>query len=128
MTLQLEAVVAGYGSVPVLHQVSVSVAENETLTILGPNGAGKSTLLKAIIGVLPVSSGGIWLDGQDITQARTSTRARLGIAWVPEGRRLFPSLSVRENLSIAARRVTSSVEHARMEEVFSPLPRPFEVP
>jgi branched-chain amino acid transport system ATP-binding protein len=122
MTLELDSVVTGYGRAPVLHQISLRVGDDETLAILGPNGAGKTSLLKAIVGVLPLHEGQLSLDGRSLTRLRTPARAALGIAWVPEGRRLFASLTVGENLHVAARGVDGSVAEQRIEDVFSLFP------
>ena len=99
---------AGYGAVRVLHGVSIEVREGETVALLGANGNGKSTLLKCIMGMVAPESGEIFLetdDGQiDLTQKTTEEIVSLGIALVPEGRRLFPKLTVEENLLLGAYR------------------------
>jgi len=100
VTLVVEDLHAGYGRVPVLHGVSVSVARGDIAALIGPNGAGKSTLLRAATGMVRVSRGAVRLDGRDLTNAPIETIARAGIAHVPEGRRLFPGLSVRDNLRL----------------------------
>jgi branched-chain amino acid transport system ATP-binding protein len=89
---------AGYGRVTVLHDVSVSVAPAEIVALIGPNGAGKSTLLRAATGIVKPSKGRITLGAHDLTGRPVETIARAGIAHVPEGRRLFPGLTVRDNL------------------------------
>ena len=89
-----------HGYLQALTDVSLTVSPGETVAIMGANGAGKSTLLRAILGLHPPSSGTIRLDGRDITALPTHARVREGIALVPEGRRLFPSLSVEENLLV----------------------------
>ena len=99
---------AGYGAVRVLHGVSIEVREGETVALLGANGNGKSTLLKCIMGMVAPESGEIFLEtdgGQvDLTQKTTEEIVSLGIALVPEGRRLFPKLTVEENLLLGAYR------------------------
>jgi len=100
VTLVVEDLHAGYGRVPVLHGVSVSVARGDIAALIGPNGAGKSTLLRAATGMVRVGRGAVRLDGRDLTNAPIETIARAGIAHVPEGRRLFPGLSVRDNLRL----------------------------
>ena len=100
MTLVVEDLHAGYGRVPVLHGVSVSVARGDIAALIGPNGAGKSTLLRAATGMVRVGRGAVRMDGRDLTNAPIETIARAGIAHVPEGRRLFPGLSVRDNLRL----------------------------
>jgi branched-chain amino acid transport system ATP-binding protein len=94
----LHDVDAGYGRVTVLHGVSVSVAPAEIVALIGPNGAGKSTLLRAATGMVKPSKGRITLGARDLTGAPIETIARAGVAHVPEGRRLFPGLTVRDNL------------------------------
>jgi branched-chain amino acid transport system ATP-binding protein len=120
--LEVEGLVAGYRSVPVLHGVALRVEPRRTLAVLGPNGAGKSTLLQAIMGVLPAAAGRVVLEGRDITRLRPSARADLGVAWAPEGRRLFTSLSVLENLLVAARRVPEDERERRLDQVHTLFP------
>jgi branched-chain amino acid transport system ATP-binding protein len=120
--LEVECLVAGYRNVPVLHDVSLRVEPKQTLAVLGPNGAGKSTLLQAIMGVLRARGGRIALDGRDVTRLRPSARAALGVTWVPEGRRLFTSLSVFENLLVAARRVPQDERERRLDQVHTLFP------
>lgn len=98
---QLTGVASGYGKVPVLHGVDLEVQAGEIIGILGHNGMGKSTLLKTSMGFLPVDAGSIRYRGTDITRFSPHERARLGIAYVPQGRGIFPQLSVRENLRFA---------------------------
>ena len=102
-TLELEGLVAGYGELTVLRRVSLKVARGELLVIAGPNGAGKTTLLSTIIGTVRPSAGSIRLDGQELLGQPVYKRTRLGIGLVPEGRGLFPSLTVWENLRVAAK-------------------------
>ena len=105
-SLTVRNVEAGYGRVGVLRGVSLAVAAGETVVLLGANGNGKSTLLKCIAGLLRPSAGEIWLDldGEkiDLTTKRVEEIVDLGVAMVPEGRRLFPNLSVEENLLLGA--------------------------
>jgi len=108
---------AGYGAVRVLHGVSLEVREGETVALLGTNGNGKSTLIKCIMGIVAPESGEIFLesDGDRIDLTRTSTEeiVSLGIALVPEGRRLFPKLTVEENLLLGAYRKGARADIAR---------------
>lgn len=90
-----------YGQMPAVRGVSLTLGPGEILAVIGANGAGKSTLLKAIAGQLPLRSGSIRFDGQDVSKLPAYRRARLGISMVPEGRRLFKSLTVEENLLVA---------------------------
>jgi branched-chain amino acid transport system ATP-binding protein len=98
MTLALDAITAGYGRVQVLHDVTVTVAPGEVIALIGPNGAGKSTLLRAATGMVPVTHGTVRIGQSDFTGASVEAIARAGVAHVPEGRRLFAGLSVRDNL------------------------------
>ena len=89
---------AGYGEIPVLHHITMSIAAGESVGILGHNGMGKTTLLRCLIGALKPSAGSVMLEGHDITRMAPHGRARLGMAYVPQGREIFASLSVRDNL------------------------------
>ena len=108
--LQLQGVSAGYGGSTVLEKVDMTVGSGEVVALLGRNGVGKTTLLRAVTGALHASEGQIFFDGRDITRLRPSEVNRLGISLVPEGRRLFPNLTVLENLKIAARPGGASME------------------
>ena len=101
--LSVEGVHAAYGDARALHGVSLTLSRGETLALIGANGAGKSTLLKAICGLVSPIEGRILFKGQDVTRHRANDIVKLGIALVPEGRRLFPSLSVEENLVLGAK-------------------------
>jgi urea transport system ATP-binding protein len=87
-----------YGESHVVRSISFDVAKGETIAIMGRNGMGKSTLLKALIGILPVRSGKVVLDGRDVTGAPTYTRVAAGMGFVPQGRMIFPYLTVEENI------------------------------
>ena len=100
--LNVENLRAGYSSVPVLHDVSIEVGAGEFVSIVGPNGAGKTTLFKTLSGTVPEMSGSIRFDGHDLLAVPPHRRPHLGIAHVPEGRQVFPSLSVLENLEMGA--------------------------
>jgi branched-chain amino acid transport system ATP-binding protein len=93
---------AGYGRVQVLYGIDLTVAPGEIVALIGPNGAGKSTLLRAVTGMVPVSRGRVLLGDRDLTGASIEAIARAGVAHVPEGRRLFPGLTVRDNLRLGA--------------------------
>ena len=103
--LELDRVRAGYGRIEVLHELTLAVPEGSVVALLGPNGIGKTTALRAVSGTLPVRSGTIRLDGRRIDGRRPSTIARRGLALVPEGRGVFPGLTVDDNLRIAHRSV-----------------------
>lgn len=98
--LELHSVVAGYGKMMVLKGTSFEVARGAITTIIGPNGAGKSTVFKAVFGLLPVSSGKIVFDGRDITGMEPRALLEAGVCYVPQGRNIFPELSVRHNLEL----------------------------
>jgi branched-chain amino acid transport system ATP-binding protein len=103
MTLQLEAVEAGYGPSRVLHGVSLTARAGEVVSLLGRNGAGKSTTLKAIVGLVAVTGGSIRFEGRDITRRPTHEISRLGVGYVPEDRRIFADLTIAENLMVGAK-------------------------
>jgi branched-chain amino acid transport system ATP-binding protein len=100
--LTVERLDARHGLLQAVRQVSLEIAEGETLALVGANGAGKTTLLRAIAGAHRPSGGRILFDGSDVTALPAHRRARLGVALAPEGRRLFPELTVEENLRVAA--------------------------
>lgn len=106
--LEISNISAGYGAVRALHDVSVHIEDAQTVALLGTNGNGKSTLMKCIMGMVKPSAGRIVLqidnDAHDLTQLSTEEIVNLGVALVPEGRRLFPKLSVEENLLLGAYR------------------------
>jgi branched-chain amino acid transport system ATP-binding protein len=102
--LEVKALDAGYGLFQALFGVELEVGEGEAVAIIGANGAGKSTLLKAIVGLVPVAHGEVRFDGRSLAGVPTHRRVDAGLALVPEGRRIFPSLSVAENLQIGAYR------------------------
>ena len=102
--LKISKLSVAYGGLQALAGVSLDVAEGEFVTIVGPNGAGKTTLLKAIAGSVPAAAGNIEYRGRDIRTLPSHARARLGIAHVPEGRKVFPSLTVLENLEMGSYR------------------------
>jgi branched-chain amino acid transport system ATP-binding protein len=101
--LELKDVRAGYGDAVVLDGVSLELAEKGSLAVLGRNGVGKSTLLLTIMGYTTLKRGAVYWRGQDISRVAPHRRARLGIGWVAQEREIFPSLSVEENLTVAAR-------------------------
>jgi branched-chain amino acid transport system ATP-binding protein len=89
---------AGYGRIPILHGVNLAAASGEIVGILGHNGMGKTTLLRTLIGELRATDGSIRLDGHDMTRLSMARRSRAGMGYVPQGRQIFPQLTVRENL------------------------------
>lgn len=101
--LRVEGLTAGYGGAVTVDGLSLALAAGEAVALLGANGAGKSTLLKAMMGLLPRRAGRLWLDGEEITGLPPEARVRRGLGYVPEGRRVFPGMSVRDNLEVASR-------------------------
>ncbi len=121
--LQVRELHAGYGKVNVLWGVSLEVKRGEIVSLLGPNGAGKTTTLKAIMGLVKISSGDIVFDGRKINGLPPHKVARLGISIVPEGRQLFPHMTVYENLMMGADLLPRNHDVQRvLEEVYSVFP------
>ncbi len=110
-----------YGSSHILHGVSLSVAQGEVVCLLGRNGAGKSTTLKSIIGLVPPQGGEVALEERRLNGLRPFQIARLGVGYVPEDRRIFPNLSVRDNLELGGRRGRAS--HWTLERIFDLFPK-----
>lgn len=102
--LEVRDIQTFYGETQALFGVSLSVAEGEVVALLGANGVGKTTTLRSVLGLTPARAGSIAFDGEDITTQPTHLIARRGVGWVPDDRRIFPTLTVERNLSIAARR------------------------
>jgi branched-chain amino acid transport system ATP-binding protein len=98
--LVADKITAGYGRMPILHDVSLEVHAGELVALIGPNGAGKSTALKTLVGFLRPTSGRVTLDGQDLVGLRPDQVLRRGLAYVPQGRIVFPQMTVRENLEM----------------------------
>jgi branched-chain amino acid transport system ATP-binding protein len=101
--LELDRIDAAYGETQVLFDVSLEVGEGEVVALLGANGAGKTTTLRAVLGLTPARTGAIRFQGRDIARLPTHVIARQGIGWVPDDRRVFPTLSVERNLAIACK-------------------------
>jgi branched-chain amino acid transport system ATP-binding protein len=118
--IALGGVTCGYGRTIVVRDATLSAANGEVLCLLGRNGAGKTTLLKAIIGLIPLASGEIALDGERISGRPAESIARSGVAYVPQGRRLFAELTVRENLEIGL--MTRGTGKAALERVLALFP------
>jgi urea ABC transporter ATP-binding protein UrtE len=121
--LDIKSLSGGYGKVPILHGIEFSVAENEVVGVLGHNGMGKSTLLKTIMGFLPASSGAVRFHGVEINRLSPYERAGLGIGYVPQGRGIFPQLSVRDNLRFAWHDYSGGSEEEVIEAVLADFPR-----
>jgi branched-chain amino acid transport system ATP-binding protein len=120
--LEVEDLRAGYGSVPVLQGVSFAVEEGETAVMFGLNGAGKSTTVNTIVGLLKTWGGEVRFDGQVISGLPAADIVKRGVALCPEGRRVFPGLSVRTNLELGAW-TNRSVQKQQMERVYGYFPR-----
>jgi branched-chain amino acid transport system ATP-binding protein len=121
--LRIEALSAGYSAIPVLSEVSIKVEPGQFVAIVGPNGAGKSTLFKTISGIVRPSAGSIMFEDTDLLSVRPAQRAHLGIAHVPEGRQVFSSLTVMENLEMGAMTEAGRRDwKANIERIFEWLP------
>ena len=121
--LEVRALRAGYGPFLVLHGIDLEVAAGEIVAVLGANGAGKTTLNRTLSGLLRATGGGIRFDGADITRADHAAIVRAGLIHVPEGRRVFPNLSVRENLLLGAYARGRANRSASLEHVLTTFPR-----
>ena len=125
--LDIDSVSAGYSEIPVLERVSIHVAEGEFVAVVGPNGAGKTTLFKTISGLLKPTAGSIHFEGVNLLEIAPSRRAHLGIAHVPEGRHVFPSLTVMENLELGAYTDSGRLNWAsNLERIFELFPILFD--
>ena len=122
MTLEVRDITAGYGTITVLRQLSLSVPEAGILGVLGRNGMGKTTLIRTLAGLIQPSEGAITLNGQDITRFPPHERASLGVTTVVQDRGIFPRLTVRENLQMG-RIASGQAKRNRIEEVLSYFPR-----
>jgi len=124
MLLELKNISLAYGRIQALHGISLTVAQGEIVALIGANGAGKSTTMRAISGLRPVSQGSIVFDGQDITKLRADLRVVRGVSQSPEGRGIFPGMTVRENLEMGAytRRNRAEIEED-LQRVFTLFPR-----
>jgi branched-chain amino acid transport system ATP-binding protein len=124
MLLEISDLVVAYGRIQALHGISLTVDEGEVVTLIGANGAGKSTTMRAISGLRPVSRGSIRFDGQDLTHVRADLRVVRGISQAPEGRGIFPGMTVMENLEMGtyARRDRANFAED-LDRVFGLFPR-----
>ena len=118
MALVLQGIDAGYGLTPVLRGVTLTVSDGAAVALLGPNGAGKSTLMRVIAGLLTPTAGRVTFDDIDIGRWDTQRRAAAGICLIPEGRGIFPTLTVRENLVLQARKGTERESIERATDAF----------
>jgi branched-chain amino acid transport system ATP-binding protein len=123
--VELDGITAGYGALPVLHGLSLSVGAGEVAVILGLNGAGKSTAMKVLCGAVPATGGAVRLNGEDITGLSTAACVKAGIVMVPEGRHVFGGLTVERNLQVGAwtQRGDKAWVEAQRAHVYEVLPR-----
>ena len=124
--LEVRDAVVHYGRIKALHGVSLVVREGELVTMLGSNGAGKTTMMRAISGLRPLTSGSVWFDGKDISRIKAHHRVTEGLIQAPEGRGVFPGMTVTENLEMGCygRKFASRTEHKeRLDYVFETFPR-----
>ncbi len=121
--LQLKNVDCGYGAFQAVHDLSLSVEAGQIFALLGPNGAGKSSTIMSIAGHVNLFSGSIHFDGEDITSMPARERVKKGIAVAPEGRRLFPDLTIEENLTVGGYCLPKQREAVNRDMVFSLFPR-----
>jgi branched-chain amino acid transport system ATP-binding protein len=122
MMLNVDGLRTGYGRIPILNGVSFAVNEGEFIGILGHNGMGKTTLLKALMGFLPATGGSVRFDGNDVTAAEPYHRARLGFGYVPQGREIFPGLTVHDNLRMGCTK-QAGAEQDTIGSVLEAFPR-----
>jgi branched-chain amino acid transport system ATP-binding protein len=120
--LKVSDLASGYGRIPILNGVTFSVEQGDFVGILGHNGMGKTTLLKALMGFLPSTAGRVSLDDTDITKAEPYQRSRLGIGYVPQGREIFPNLSVSDNLRMGCVKAGGG-DRERIASVLEDFPR-----
>jgi branched-chain amino acid transport system ATP-binding protein len=121
--LEVSDLVSGYGKSEVLREISLKVAKGQIVTIIGPNGAGKTTLFRTIFGLLPARKGRVVFEGEDLSKLSPLARIQRGIALVPQGRAVFPDLSVLENMEMGAYTVTNKKQvQETMEECYRLFP------
>lgn len=120
--LHLESVTAGYGELTVLTDLTVTIEKGETVCLIGPNGAGKSTVLRVVAGQLQPTRGHIIYNGQDVSTLDCAAKTELGIMFVPQGRNVFPSLSLEENLNLSRIFISEDIFQSRLQTVFEVFP------
>lgn len=123
--LKINHIDAYYGKVQALHDVSLEVGNNEIISLIGANGAGKSTLMKTVMGLLKPRNGNVIFEDEDITKIKNTKVVSRGIVYVPEGREVFPEMTVRDNLEMGAycRKFTSKEMNDHLEEMYSIFPK-----
>ena len=122
MMLDVQGLRTGYGRIPILNGITFGVRESEFIGILGHNGMGKTTLLKALMGFLPATGGRVHFESEDVTALEPYQRARLGLGYVPQGREIFPALTVYENLRMGCAKQTDAEDDV-IETVLHEFPR-----
>ena len=120
--LRLESVTAGYTDENIIHEVTLEVEEGEIVSIIGPNGSGKSTLMKSVFGLTRMRGGRVRFQGQDVTGKRPDELVRLGLAYVPQERNVFSSLTVKENLEMGGVSLAGEMDE-RLESVLQLFPK-----
>ena len=125
--LRVKDLSAGYDGSAVIRQLSISIHKNEVVAFLGRNGVGKSTLLKCIMGLMPISAGSITFDDEPIHTWPADKRARLGIGYVPQGRDIFPNLTVWENLKVSLEVAGTEDQKSRLDEVYTLFPALYDM-
>lgn len=120
--LTLDSVTAGYGELTVLNDLSISLERGETVCLIGPNGAGKSTVLRVVAGQLQPTKGTVNFEGQDVSRCDCFEKIKKGILFVPQGRNVFPSLSLQENLNLCRIFISDDLFRERMETVLKTFP------
>ncbi len=121
--LEVKSLVAGYEpGLAIVKGASIHVNAGEIVVLLGPNGAGKSSLIKAIAGIVPISGGEVWLEGQDITAVPAHQKIRRGLAFVPQTENIFPLMTVAENLAVCGGILPRAEVAGRMDEMFQMFP------
>jgi len=123
MMLDVQGLRTGYGRIPILNGVSFTVNEGDFIGILGHNGMGKTTLLKALMGFLPATGGRVLFGSDDVTALEPYRRARLGLGYVPQGREIFPGLTVHDNLRMGCSKQAGGVEQDIIAGVLEQFPR-----
>lgn len=123
VVLQVENINTFYGEAHILHDVHLKVQEGESVALLGRNGAGKTTTLRSILGLSPAKTGKVVFKGQEITRRPTNEIANRGIGWVPDNRRIFPTLTVQRNMEIARKKGSGSHPVWDLERVYSHFPK-----